>query len=81
MADELRHSCRNKLRPDDHPSDIVDFCTLDLVRAIETEFKVTITDSDAENMDGSFDSIVQFLAKSEAVHHTTAEGGVNFSSP
>lgn len=55
----------SKLRPEDRPPDIVDSDNVDFVRAIEAEFNVTITDADAENMDGSFDSIVQFLAKYE----------------
>ncbi len=70
-----------KLRPEDRPPDIVDFDTVDLVRAIETEFNVTITDADAETMDGSFDSIVQFLAKSEAAQHTAAEFGIHSELP
>src|SRR5687768_4669527 len=53
----------SKLRPDDRPPEYVDLDISDLVSTIETEFAVTITDSDAEHIDGSFDSIVQYLAK------------------
>ena len=51
-----------RLRPTDRPPEIVDIDTVGLVRDIEAEFDVTIPDADAENMDGSFDSIVRYLA-------------------
>ena len=53
-----------KLHPSDRPPCIVDFDTAPLVEAIESEFNVKITDADAENLDGSFDSTVRFLAAS-----------------
>lgn len=52
-----------KLRPADRPPEMDDLDTVDLVNAIEREFRVTISDKDAERIDGSFDSIVQYLAE------------------
>ena len=50
-----------KSRPHDHPPALVDVDTSDLVRSIEKEFGVTISDIDAEGIDGSFDSIVRHV--------------------
>ena len=50
-----------KLRPHDQPPALVDVDTSDLVRSIEKEFGVTISDIDLEGIDGSFDSIVRDL--------------------
>jgi hypothetical protein len=55
-----------KLRPADRPPEIVDLDTVDLVREIEQAFGITISDQDAENIDGSFDSIVRHLASRRA---------------
>jgi acyl carrier protein len=52
-----------KLRPDDRPPEIADLDTVDLVRDIETEFDIAVPDKDAEQIDGSFDSIVRFLSE------------------
>jgi hypothetical protein len=51
-----------KLRPDDRPPEICELDNSDLIRQIEAEFGVTITDSDLENIDGSFRSIVRYLS-------------------
>ena len=51
-----------QLRPWDRPPEITERDTSDLVRKIEAEFGITIHDKDAENIDGSFDSIVKYLA-------------------
>ena len=51
-----------KIRPSDKPPEISDLDTVDLVRQIEVEFGVAIPDKDAEGVDGSFDSIVRYLA-------------------
>lgn len=59
-----------KLRPTDRPPEIVELDTVELVRKIEREFSLTIPDRDAENIDGSFDSIVRYLAQ----HQATSEG-------
>jgi len=50
-----------KLRPYDQPPALVDVDTSDLVRSIEKEFGVTISDIDLVGIDGSFDSIVRDL--------------------
>ena len=50
-----------KLRPEDRPPEMDDIDNVGLVREIEAEFDVTISDADAETIDGSFDSIVQYL--------------------
>jgi len=50
-----------RLRPMDRPPEIVEIDLVDLVREIEAEFDLTIPDADAENVDGSFDSIVRYL--------------------
>jgi acyl carrier protein len=52
-----------KLRPQDRPPEIADLDMIDLVQAIETEFGVTISDNDAEHINGSFDSIARYLAE------------------
>jgi acyl carrier protein len=52
-----------KLRPRDRPPEIADLDALDLVRGIEAEFGVHFSDDDLERIDGSFDSIVQYLAR------------------
>ncbi len=62
-----------KLRPQDRPPEIVELDTVDLIRDIETEFGVKISDEDAEQIDGSFDSIVRYLAKSVS-RHATSDG-------
>jgi hypothetical protein len=46
----------------DLPPALVDVDTSGLVTSIESEFGVTIPDIEAEGIDGSFDSIVRFLA-------------------
>ncbi len=51
-----------KIRPADRPPDIEDADTSELVTAIEREFGVSFGDADLEHIDGSFDSIVQYLA-------------------
>ena len=50
------------LRPTDRPPIIDELDTVDLVRDIEFEFGISIPDEDAERVDGSFDSIVRYLA-------------------
>jgi hypothetical protein len=52
-----------KLRPQDCPPIIVEIDHVELIQDIETEFGISISDRDAEGINGSFDSIVQFLAK------------------
>jgi len=61
-----------KLRPEDRPPEIVDLDMIDLVRDIEAEFGVNISDKDAERIDGSFDSIARYLAE----HSRSANVGV-----
>ena len=56
-----------RLRPTDRPPETTDIDTVGLVRDIEAEFDVTIPDVDAEDIDGSFDSIVRYLASTKAV--------------
>ena len=56
-----------KLRPQDRPPEYVELDMIDLVRDIETEFSVKISDDDAEHIDGSFDSIARYLAKRRSV--------------
>lgn len=51
-----------KLRPQDRPWQIVELDTVDLIRELEVEFGVAISDKDAEGIDGSFDSIARYLA-------------------
>ena len=53
-----------KLRPLDCPPEIVDIDTVELVQEIEREYDVSISDDDAEKIDGSFDSIVQLSCRS-----------------
>jgi acyl carrier protein len=55
-----------KLRPSDRSPDIDELDTVDLVRQIEQEFGLTFPDQDAESLDGSFDSIVRYLASRRA---------------
>jgi hypothetical protein len=55
-----------KLRPHDRPPEMNDLDTVDLVREIEAEFQIAISDKDAEQIDGSFDSIVRYLAANRA---------------
>lgn len=52
-----------KLRPLDRPPIIVEIDHVKLIADIETEFGVSVSDREAERIDGSFDSIVQFLAR------------------
>ena len=52
-----------KLRPDDRPPEIVEIDTVELVLEIEAEFGVSIPDRAAEGLNGSFDSIVQYLVR------------------
>jgi hypothetical protein len=51
-----------KLRPQDRPPEIVELDGIELIQDIEAEFGVTISDKDAEHIDGSFDSIARYLA-------------------
>lgn len=51
-----------KLRPADRPPEIAEVDTCPLVEEIEGAFNITIPSDDAERLDGSFDSIVQYLA-------------------
>jgi len=51
-----------KLRPHDRPPILAELDTSDFIEDIEMEFGVSISDKDAETIDGSFDSIVRFLA-------------------
>ena len=51
-----------KLRPLDHHPMLAELDSTELMEEIESEFGVSISDKDAEAMDGSFDSIVRFLA-------------------
>lgn len=55
-----------RLWPTDRPPEIVDVDTVDLLREIEIEFDVSMSDADAERIDGSFDSIVRYLAATTA---------------
>lgn len=55
-----------KLRPADRPPEIVELDTVDLIRDIEKEFVLSISDKDAEQINGSFDSIVQYVVKHRA---------------
>lgn len=50
-----------KLRPHDIPPGFGEMCTADLVQQVESEFDITISDSDTEQMDGSLHSIICFL--------------------
>jgi hypothetical protein len=52
-----------KLRPQDRPWQIVELDTFGLIQDIEAEFGVSISDKDAERIDGSFDSIARYLAE------------------
>jgi hypothetical protein len=56
-----------KLRPQDRPPEYVELDLVDLVQDIETEFGVKISDDDAEQIDGSFDSIARYLATCRSV--------------
>ncbi len=55
-----------KLVPSDRPPGIVEVDNAPLVEAIESEFDVKISDSAAEQIDGSFQSIVDFLGEATA---------------
>lgn len=50
-----------RLHPFDRPPELDEIDEVDLFEEIEGEFGVAISDKDAENIDGSFDSIVQYL--------------------
>jgi hypothetical protein len=52
-----------KLRPHDRPPLLQELDLADFVGDIEAEFGVTISDKDAEHIDGSFDSIARYLAE------------------
>jgi acyl carrier protein len=56
-----------KLRPDDRPPEIVELDTIQLILDIEKEFGVSIPDKDAEQINGSFDSLVRYLASRRAL--------------
>jgi hypothetical protein len=51
-----------KLRPHDRPPLLADLDLVHFMEDIETEFGVSISDIDAERIDGSFDSIARYLA-------------------
>jgi hypothetical protein len=51
-----------KLRPLDRPPALIELDTGDFIVEIEREFGLKIPDQDAEQLDGSFDSIVRYLA-------------------
>jgi hypothetical protein len=55
----------NKLLPQDNPGQIypADYDLTPLVVATEREFGWVISDADAERLDGSFDSVVKYLAR------------------
>jgi hypothetical protein len=55
-----------KLRPTDRPPALNELDTTDFVWEIEEEFGIDIPDQDAENIDGSFDAIVRYLASRPA---------------
>ena len=59
-----------KLRPADRPPEIAERDNSVLIREIEEEFGMTFSDRDLERINGSFDSIVQYLAK----HRARTEG-------
>jgi hypothetical protein len=50
-----------KLRPLDRPPILAELDMADFMEEIESEFGVSISDKDAEAIDGSFDSIVRFI--------------------
>jgi acyl carrier protein len=50
-----------RLRPFDRPPELDEIDEVELFDEIEGEFGVVISDKDAENIEGSFDSIVQYL--------------------
>lgn len=56
------------MRPLGRPPEIAELNTADLVKAIEVEFDVSISDADAERIDGSFDSISILLNRFEKCH-------------
>lgn len=58
-----------KLRPLDRPPEICEIDTSELVHYVEAEFGTTISDKDAEQIDGSFDSIVRYIARQRATAH------------
>ncbi len=55
-----------RLQPWDRPPEIGEMDAAQLVDAIEREFGMSISDKDAESIDGSFNSIVQYVAKFRA---------------
>ena len=61
-----------KLRPEDCPPIIVEIDNVELIQDIETEFGISISDRDAEGINGSFDSIMQFLAKNRLPDRASA---------
>jgi len=52
-----------KLRPHDRPPLLAELDLADFMEGIHAEFGVSISDKDAERIDGSFDSIVRYLAE------------------
>lgn len=60
-----------RLHPFDRPPELDEIDEVELFDEIEGEFGVTISDKDAENIDGSFDSIVQYLTA------RTRQGGLS----
>jgi hypothetical protein len=52
-----------QLHPLDRPPELIELDTADLLESIEKEFRVSMNDSDAEQLDGSFDSIARYLAR------------------
>ena len=52
-----------KLRPHDRPPLLSEIELADFIEDIEAEFGVSISDKDAEQIDGSFDSIACYLAQ------------------
>ena len=55
-----------KVRPFDWPPEIAELDCSSVIDEVEVEFGVTLTDKDLENVDGSFDSIVRYLAERSA---------------
>jgi acyl carrier protein len=52
-----------RIMPDDRPTDEYDLDFTDLIMEVELEFGISIPDEVIQGLDGSFDSIVQYLAK------------------
>ena len=57
------HFEAGKMRPTDRTPLLIELDTSDYVRQIEQEFGLGIPDEDVEELDGSFDSIVRYLAQ------------------